>query len=188
MPKLKYTKVKENACSVSKGTPHSAAFDLIADEDIYLVEGTEITIDTGLVFNLEEFGPEYHLLVLSRSSSAKHGFRIKNIQGLIDYDYRGITDTLKVVLYRDSIEVRHTVPAATNGMLLSMEMPGQATSTTGMTLMKKREKTLDPLICKRGEAFAQVLVQRHEPVELDEVAAADWPDYGDRGGFGSTNK
>lgn len=154
--KLKYMKVKDVCCDVRKGTAHSAAFDLLAYENIVLHYGHEIMIDTGLVFDLEEFGPEYHLLVLPRSSSSKHGIRIKNTVGLIDFDYRGPNDTLKVILFRDD--------------------PSH-----------QQRKNVNHIVCNKGDAFAQVVVQRHAIVELEEVDKNSWPDYTTRGGFGSTN-
>lgn len=156
MAKLKYMKVNEECCAVRKGTAHSAAFDLISPKNIVLEYGHEIMIDTGLVFDLEEFGPEYHLLVLPRSSSSKHGIRIKNTVGLIDFDYRGPKDTLKVILFRDDPSFQ-------------------------------QRKNANPIVCNAGDAFAQVVVQRHAIVQLEEVDKESWPDYTVRGGFGSTN-
>ena len=77
-------------------TPGAVAFDLAVIEDGVLAPGERKMFRTGLVVRV----PEGHVLVLTpRSSSAKKGIQMANGIGIIDQDYCGPEDELRLFLY-----------------------------------------------------------------------------------------
>lgn len=77
-------------------TSEAAAVDLQSVEDITIEPGARAIIETGLIIR----APRNHcMLVMSRSGlAAKHGVFVLNSPGLIDRDYCGPNDTIKVIL------------------------------------------------------------------------------------------
>ncbi len=77
-------------------TAGACAFDLAVLETAVLAPGERRLFRTGLVVCV----PEGHVLVLaSRSSNAKKGICLANGIGIIDQDYCGPDDDLKLVLH-----------------------------------------------------------------------------------------
>lgn len=78
----------------------AAAVDLQCLEDFVLPPGGRKAVETGLIVR----APRAHcLLVLSRSGlAAKKGVNVLNAPGLIDRDYCGPEDTVKVILHNTS--------------------------------------------------------------------------------------
>lgn len=78
----------------------AAAVDLQCLEDFILPPGGRKAVETGLIVR----APRAHcLLVLSRSGlAAKKGVNVLNAPGLIDRDYCGPEDTIKVILHNTS--------------------------------------------------------------------------------------
>ncbi len=77
-------------------TPGAAAFDLAVIEGKTLQSNERALFATGLVIKV----PEDHVLILApRSSNAKKGIRLSNGIGVIDSDYCGPTDELKLALH-----------------------------------------------------------------------------------------
>jgi dUTP pyrophosphatase len=75
-------------------TPGAAAFDLAAAADIEVPPRTVVLVPTGLVVRV----PEGHFLaILARSSTPlKRGLIVANGMGVVDSDYCGPTDEVKI--------------------------------------------------------------------------------------------
>lgn len=77
-------------------TPGAVAFDIAVIEERSLQPGERALLSTGLVVSV----PKGHaLLLFSRSSNAKKGIRLSNSVGVIDQDYCGPNDELKIALH-----------------------------------------------------------------------------------------
>lgn len=75
----------------------AAAVDLQSTEEFVLMPNERRVVDTGLIVRAPR---NYCFLVLSRSGlAAKHGVFVLNAPGLIDRDYSGPNDTIKVILF-----------------------------------------------------------------------------------------
>jgi dUTP pyrophosphatase len=75
-------------------TPGSAAFDVAASEDLTIAPGEVRLVPTGLVI---EVPPGMFLGMFARSSTPlKRGLIVANGVGVVDSDYCGPTDELKV--------------------------------------------------------------------------------------------
>lgn len=75
-------------------TPGAAGFDLAASQDVVVEPGAVVLIPTGLVIKV----PEGHFLgIFARSSTPlKRGLMVANGVGVIDEDYCGASDEVKV--------------------------------------------------------------------------------------------
>lgn len=77
-------------------TPGACAFDIAVLEEKTLQPNERALFSTGLVVNV----PHDHVLILApRSSNAKKGIRLSNGIGVIDSDYCGPTDEIKLALH-----------------------------------------------------------------------------------------
>ena len=75
-------------------TPGSAAFDIAASEDVSIAPGEVRLIPTGLVIEVPE---GMFLAVFARSSTPlRRGLMVANGVGVVDPDYCGPTDEMKV--------------------------------------------------------------------------------------------
>lgn len=75
----------------------AAAFDLASREDVTIAPGEVRLVGTGLVV---EVPPGYFLAVAARSSlPIKKGLVVANGIGIVDSDYRGPHDEVKVEVY-----------------------------------------------------------------------------------------
>lgn len=85
-----------------RATGESAAVDLRTPVGFDLPKGSKRLVDTGLIIK----APRGHcLLILPRSGlAAKKGIQIPNAPGLIDRDYCGPSDTIKVMLQNNGEE------------------------------------------------------------------------------------
>lgn len=82
-----------------RATKKSAGFDIRTPRDIILKPGTETIVDTGLVIDGSEYPHSLFYMLVPRSSAGiKHDIELKNTVGIIDQDYCGPQDTLKVAL------------------------------------------------------------------------------------------
>jgi dUTP pyrophosphatase len=85
--RVKIKKLSPNAKIPAYQTEGAAGFDLSSCEDIVILPGQVIAVDTGLAF---EIPTGYEIQVRSRSGLAlKHNVFILNGIGTIDEDYRG---------------------------------------------------------------------------------------------------
>jgi dUTP pyrophosphatase len=75
-------------------TPESAGFDLAASEDVTVQPGEVKLVPTGLVI---EVPPGHFLGVFARSSTPlKRGLMVANGVGVVDPDYSGPADEVKI--------------------------------------------------------------------------------------------
>lgn len=82
-------------------TPGACAFDIAVTEGKTIAPNQRVMFGTGLVINV----PQDHVLILApRSSNAKKGIRLANGIGIIDSDYCGPKDELKLVLHNVGTE------------------------------------------------------------------------------------
>jgi dUTP pyrophosphatase len=85
-------------------TPGAVAFDLAVIEEGMLAPGERKMFRTGLVVKV----PAGHVLLLAaRSSNAKKGIQMANGIGIIDEDYCGPEDELRLFLYNIGTEPYH---------------------------------------------------------------------------------
>jgi dUTP pyrophosphatase len=89
-------------------TEGAAAFDLVAAERTWIPKSEMALIPTGLVVDT----PLDHVLLLCPRSSlfSRHGLVLANSVGVIDPDYSGDDDEIKVALYamqRDAVIEQH---------------------------------------------------------------------------------
>lgn len=78
------------------GTAEAAGFDLAAAADVMIAPGTIALVPTGLVIEVPH---GYCLAILARSSTPlKRGLMVANGVGVIDPDYSGPTDEIKIQL------------------------------------------------------------------------------------------
>src|SRR6185436_10975907 len=75
-------------------TPGSAGFDLAANADLVIAPGTIALVPTGLVIQVP---PGHFLGIFARSSTPlKKGLMVANGVGVIDEDYCGPADEVKI--------------------------------------------------------------------------------------------
>lgn len=95
---VKVYKLHEDAVLPSRKSEEAAGFDICTLEDFSLYPGQQEVVSTGLVVQPP---PGHHTEIFLRSSLAyKHNIILSNGVGLVDRDYAGPTDELKVMLYR----------------------------------------------------------------------------------------
>lgn len=162
--KVKVFKVHPKAKIPEIKSVEAAGFDLCCVEDFSMSPGQQIVVGTGLVMQPPE---GYHMEILVRSSMAyKYGIMLTNNVGLIDRDYAGTKDELKVMLF------------------MCPEQP--------MVIGKRRTSVTTSLAnrgdieFKSGDRIAQVVFRKTESFEFEEVDTA--PNDEARGGLGSTGK
>ena len=94
---VRFTKVKPNAITPTKGTEGAACFDLAATETVIVPAGCSKVVGTGIAVALP---PNTVLKVYSRSGLGfKYNVRLSNGTGIIDSDYRG---EIKLSMFNDS--------------------------------------------------------------------------------------
>lgn len=93
---LRVTRLHPSVPLPSYATPGSAAFDLAAAEDVEIGPREIKLVGTGLVVAVPE---GYFLGIFARSSTPfKRGLMVANGVGVLDSDYCGPTDELKIQL------------------------------------------------------------------------------------------
>ena len=94
--RLKISRLDPTVSLPAYGTDESAAFDLAAGHDLTIAPRAIALIGTGLVIEV----PSGHVLaIFARSSTPlKRGLMVANGVGLIDPDYAGPTDEVKLQL------------------------------------------------------------------------------------------
>lgn len=87
--KIKFKKLRNNACIPSSGSKQAAGYDLYAclDAPVTILPGTSEKVGTGLSIAVPE---GYFGAIFARSGlAAKNGIRPANCVGVCDSDYRG---------------------------------------------------------------------------------------------------
>lgn len=92
------------------GTDHSAGFDLAPIEPVRLFSGESILAPLGLIIK----APADHMLMIAPRSSTfkKWGVTLANTVGIVDEDYCGPDDELKLFLHNPG-DKRVDIPAGT---------------------------------------------------------------------------
>jgi dUTP pyrophosphatase len=92
--KIKVWKKDPRAQILKKSTEQSVGYDLFALEEVSIEPGEFVLIRTGLVIKTE---PPYALFIFPRSSLFKNKSLIMpNSAGIIDFDYCGEEDEIKI--------------------------------------------------------------------------------------------
>ena len=95
--RIRVTRLHPSVPLPKYATPGSAAFDLAAAEDVTLEPRAIKLVGTGLVMAIPD---GYFLGVFARSSTPlKRGLMVANGVGVLDSDYCGPTDELKIQLF-----------------------------------------------------------------------------------------
>lgn len=88
------TKIRNGASLPTYGTGRSAAFDLAVAETTVIQPGEIALVPTGLVFQLPA---GHYMAILARSSTPlRRGLMVANGVGIVDEDYCGPSDEVKV--------------------------------------------------------------------------------------------
>lgn len=152
----KIYRIHKDAIIPSRQSEDAAGYDLHTLVDFTLRPGGHVVVSTGLVVQPP---PGYHTEILIRSGLAyKYNIMLRNGVGLIDRDYAGPEDEIKLMLYR-AADVRYVG-----------ENPH---------IPDKR-----PVSFKKGDRIAQMVFRQTELLNLVEVSEP--PKSDDRGGLGST--
>lgn len=155
---VKIFKAHPDAIIPEMHSTEAAGYDLHTINDFSLYPGERFVADTGLVVQPPE---GYHTEILLRSGLAyKNNIVLINGVGLIDRDYSGFSDTLKVMLYRLPLSQCSGIPGLVD--------------PHGIVSFKK------------GERIAQMVFRKTERFQLEEIFEA--PKGMARGGLGSTGK
>ena len=157
----KFFKAHPDAVVPEMKSAEAAGYDLCCVDDFSLYPGEMRVVDTGLVIQPP---PGYHFEVLVRSGLAyKHNIMLANNVGLIDRDYAGATDTVKLMLYRaPQYCLRDDIDG---NPFLGLESTG-------------------PIEFKKGDRVAQLVFRETHRFSFEELPTA--PADAKRGGLGST--
>ena len=97
MTRLRIRRLTPTAALPRYETPGAAGFDLSASQDMTVQPGEVTLVPTGLSI---EVPPDTFLGVFARSSTPiKRGLMVANGVGVIDSDYCGPTDEVKIEVY-----------------------------------------------------------------------------------------
>ena len=91
--RVRISKTRPDAVIPDYKTPGACCFDLHCPEDAELAPGEIKDLATGLIFAVPE---GYMLMVAPRSSTPKKGVHLPHGIGIIDQDYRGPDDELRL--------------------------------------------------------------------------------------------
>ena len=193
MFKVSFKNVFDEKCLPVKKNESDAGWDIVTPYDIYLPEGYETVVDTGLIVQMDS-DKACHYLVYPRSSASKVGLRIKNTVGVVDQSYCGPEDTLKLWFVRDAPLplIKQDWSDAANKMVDSSWVEGVpkivAKTSDGKTkIIPVHSRTLNssPLLFKAGERIAQIVFLQHL---VPEEVSFELKETVSRGGFGSTGR
>ncbi|HMC76523.1 MAG TPA: dUTP diphosphatase [Vicinamibacterales bacterium] len=94
MPPVRIRRLRPSVALPAYESPGAAGFDLAASADVEIPAGQIALVPTGLVI---EVPPGHFLGIFARSSTPlKRGLMVANGVGVIDSDYCGATDEIKV--------------------------------------------------------------------------------------------
>ena len=95
--KVRITRLDPSAPLPARETAGAAGFDLAAAADITVAPGQIVLVPTGLIIQVPD---GYFLGIFARSSTPfKRGLMIPNGVGVVDTDYRGPEDEVKIQVY-----------------------------------------------------------------------------------------
>jgi dUTP pyrophosphatase len=94
---LRIRRLRDDVALPEYGTAGAAAFDLAAAADVSIPAGAMALVPTGLVIEVPE---GMFLGIFARSSTPlKRGLMVANGVGVVDSDYCGPTDEVKIAVY-----------------------------------------------------------------------------------------
>jgi dUTP diphosphatase len=103
MLSVRIRRLRQSVSLPAYQTPGAAGFDLAASEDVVVAPGAVALVPTGLVIQVPD---GYFLGIFARSSTPlRRGLIVSNGVGVIDSDYCGAADEIK-------IQVLNVTPAA----------------------------------------------------------------------------
>lgn len=95
--KVRITRRDPSVSLPARETPGAAGFDLAASADITIAPRSIVLVPTGLIIRVPD---GYFLAIFARSSTPlKRGLIVANGVGVIDSDYSGPEDEIKVQVY-----------------------------------------------------------------------------------------
>ena len=159
--KVKIKKLNPNAVVPTKAHPTDAGFDLTATSRTIDQYGN-IVYGTGLSFEIPE---GYVGKLYPRSSICKYDIVLSNSTGIIDSGYRGEV----MAKFKMAIEA---------GMLIKENVGEHYFPMTNFA--KGRVYNI-------GDRIAQLIIEKSEPIELEEATELSTTDRG-TGGYGSSGK
>lgn len=152
-------KIHPDAILPARQSEEAAGYDICTIEDFTIWPGESCVVGTGLVVRPPS---GYHTEILIRSGLAyKYNIMLRNSVGLIDRDFCGARDELKLMLY--------CAPLLRTG-----------SPTTSKAIFTKR----CPLSFKQGDRIAQLVFRKTHTFGILELSEP--PKSDDRGGLGST--
>lgn len=96
MPTVRISRLDPSVPLPAYQTPGAAGFDLAASADVTIAPGTIALVPTGLVIQVP---PGHFLGIVARSSTPlKKGLMVANGVGVVDEDYCGPADEVKIQL------------------------------------------------------------------------------------------
>lgn len=114
-----FTRIHSEAKLPTWGTVESVGFDLYTIEDVTVRPGEVVLVRTGLVAK-PPLGCHFELVLRSGVAVKNPGLVLANGVGIIDPDYSGDTDEIKIALLNTTCEAftvkeRHTTKLCGNG-------------------------------------------------------------------------
>ncbi len=103
---VRISKTRPDAIIPAYETPGACCFDLRVLEEVTIAPGAIVDLPTGLVFAVPE---GYMLMVAPRSSTPKKGVQMPHSIGIIDQDFRGPEDELRIRV-RNFTDTPVTIP------------------------------------------------------------------------------
>lgn len=168
--KIKIKKLNENAKIPTRGSNSAAGYDLYALEKAEVHGGKTTFIHTGVAVEIPE---GYFGAIYARSGLAcKQNLRPANCVGIIDSDYRG---EIMVALHSDkeSIVLKE---------FLVRHDDGYSAFVPRSEVVHNDDSSYT---VEAGERVAQLIIQKFEEIEFEEVDVLEDSSRGE-GGFGST--
>ena len=121
--KVRITRLDASAPLPARETSGAAGFDLAAAADITVAPGQIVLVPTGLIIQVPD---GYFLGIFARSSTPlKRGLMIPNGVGVVDTDYRGPEDEVKIQVYNFTSAPVHVKRGdrLAQGILIRYEAP-----------------------------------------------------------------
>ena len=166
--KIRIKKLDERAKIPTRGSDYAAGYDLYALEKADVYAGKTTFVHTGIAVEISE---GYFGAIYARSGLAcKHGIRPANCVGIIDSDYRG---EVMIALHFDKESV----------VMKQVPVPGVAYRNVTQSQATYNDDT--SFTVESGDRVAQLIIQKFEEVEFEEVEELEDSSRGE-GGFGSS--
>ena len=97
--KVKIVRIEKDLPLPEYKTDGAVAFDVYSREDATIAPGAAVMLPSNLIIEIPK---GYGLVIAARSSTFKKGLRLSNGIGILDQDYHGPEDELKIAIYNFS--------------------------------------------------------------------------------------